>query len=444
MDQSAQPFFHLTTLLRTIDEQFVQQFDRIAFHQDDVNNDYRVQERRLSGLMLDKTIPDDQHLEYARAIIALNLTYKESFIRSLQNLNESIERGLRAFEQMLSAAPKQTADLQKTASDMEKWLRLSKELQNARGMATDGIIQQAEFDKFIPMIVVQNNGRSDMTLSAEESKRFEGGLVYAALIKTAYENDQKIQHERKPLTAQLLPAETGAKAPTQTSVRPQQASRPVHPLEGKAWFRFLKVTYVALWIASLGMLGLLAYGTNNFSLVAVGAVIVVIVLIALRKVFYYIVLGRTTAKEKPGKGFSDLEDLRNDFATVQANNPDVYREVVAPFFDAWKLQYGRRIPVQAVDLLLQRVEREMNEIKEKKQKIIDKAAREGRTIDISKLRENLDRTKVEFKGPDRQQYIRQLDEFVMSLEAKYGTAIPVDEASKLLDQLEEDIRTAGE
>jgi spore germination protein YaaH len=104
------------------------------------------------------------------------------------------------------------------------------------------------------------------------------------------------------------------------------------------------------------------------------------------------------------------------------------------------VQYGRRIPTEAIELLHQRVTQEMSSIKEKKQKIIDKAAREGATIGIAGLRQNLERVKAEYKGPDREQYNRQLDNFVMSLEAKYGSAIPIDEAAKLHDKLGEEIR----
>jgi hypothetical protein len=117
VDQSAQPLLRLATLLRDIDEQFTQQLDRLAYHQDETNNDYRAQEARLSALMLDKTISDEKHLEYARKIIALNDTYKQGFIRSLQNLNDAIERDLLAFEQAL----KQTPGL-RTIGDMERWL----------------------------------------------------------------------------------------------------------------------------------------------------------------------------------------------------------------------------------------------------------------------------------------------------------------------------------
>jgi hypothetical protein len=432
----------LSSLVRKIDEKFVQQLDRIAFHQNDEENDYKVQERRLSSLMLDKSISDEKHFEYARTIIVLSDSYRQAFLCSLQQLNDEIGQELVEFQELLKASSKQTSYNRKIAADMDRWLCLSKELQEARVIATNFIIKQTEIDKFIPTIIVRNNGRADIPLSVGESTEFQTWAETSVLMKESYENNQRIQLEREPLTERLLPIGGETEAPTQTSVKPQRIDKSIHPLESKVWFRSLKVAYVALWIAGLGVSAIIAYGADGISTFLIGVFIVSIVLIIGKMIFYYITLGRTTANEKPGKGFVDLEELRNDFATVHVNSADVYGEVVAPFLDSWKVQYGRRVPIQAVNHLIERVEHEMSTIKVQKQRIIDKAAHEGSTIEISKLRENFQQEKAKFKGPHRQQCVRQLDRFLMSLEAKYGTAIPVDEASKLLDKLDDDIRAA--
>jgi hypothetical protein len=435
------PLFRLTVLMGRLEEKFVQQLDRIAFHHNDTGNEYRVQERRLSDLMLEKTISDEKHLEYAQKIIALADSYKQGFLRSLQQLNDEIALDLVEFRDLLRTVPKETDNAIKTTSDMERWLALSRELHLARLGATKYVNEQNEFDTFLPTIVIKNNGRSDMTLSPEESTYVQTWAVSAASMEECYNNNQRIQLEREPLTKRLLSVRENAAPPLrQSSAGAHPTPKVIHPLEGKVWFRSLKVVYILLWIVGLGISAMLGYGSNDFSTFLIGAAIVAVLLFVAKKVFYYVVLGRTTANEKPGKGFVDLEDLRNSFANVQVNSPDVYQEVVTPFLDSWKVQYGRRIPTEAIELLHQRVTQEMSSIKEKKQKIIDKAAREGATIGIAGLRQNLERVKAEYKGPDREQYNRQLDNFVMSLEAKYGSAIPIDEAAKLHDKLGEEIR----
>jgi hypothetical protein len=153
-----------------------------------------------------------------------------------------------------------------------------------------------------------------------------------------------------------------------------------------------------------------------------------------------VVLGRATATEQFGKGFLDLEDLRNDLAAVQANSPDFYQEVVAPFFQSWKERYGRRVPLQEVGVMQKRIDYEMNRIKEKKQELFDKAASKGVTIELSTLRQNMEKSKADYNGADRRGYVQQIDLFLTSLEVKYGASIPIDEANKLLDKLDDDVR----
>ena len=52
----------------------------------------------------------------------------------------------------------------------------------------------------------------------------------------------------------------------------------------------------------------------------------------------------------------------------------------------------------------------------------------------------MEKTKAEYEGADRAAYVRAIAAWIMQLEASYGTSIPVDEASRLLDELEQKIR----
>jgi hypothetical protein len=425
----------LGDLARKIEELFTEQLDRIVFHQNETDNDYRVQEKRLSKLMLDESLSDEKRLEHAHGIVKLIDAYKTGFIQPLQNLGVEIERTLSRFQQALRTD---------CPPVINHWLSLSKELHLARNLAVKSIVSLVQCDATVPSVIIKNQGRCDIRLSEEESKQFRLCLAESAgLTKESYEANERIQQEREPITRGLLPVEVEPDTNHQPDT-PVAAAKPIPPLEGKAWFRLVKVLYLAAWILGLGVSALLAFGAGEFYVFAVGATILAIVLVVLQKTFYYIILGRTTASEKPGKGFMDLEDFRNSLAGVQADNPKLYQEVVAPFIESWKAQYGRRVPLHAVDVFQKRLDQEMNAIREKKQKIINEAASKGTTIEISKLRESLERSKAEYKGADREGFIRQINLFAMSLEAKYGTAIPVDEASKILDKLDDDIRAASQ
>ncbi len=425
----------LTTLAQKIEELFVTQESRLGFHHDETDNHYRVQEKLLSAQMLDISVPDEKHVEYARAIAACAEGYKRDFVNPLKKLTDEIGRELLNFEQVLRTSGEVNDG---NLENLARWYALSKALYETRQMAIGSVEKRTEFDAYLPKIVIQNNGCTQIQLSVDQSREFSEGVAeYAALMQLSHENNEKIQKERDPLRRLLFPVEQPRTPP------PPAKPISVHPLEGKAWFRLVKVLYVVGWIAGLGGAALVAFATTDFVVFIIGAGIVAVLLVALKKVFYYVTLGRATATEQPGKGFVDLEDLLHDQAEVRANNPALYHEIVEPFFQSWKERYGRRVPTQEVGILLKRVNQEMEQIREKKQKLIDKAAKEGATIDLATLRNNLEKTKAEYTGEDRDGYIRNIDNFLTSLEVKYGSAIPLNEADKLLDKLETDIEARG-
>lgn len=419
----------ILALGKRIDELFVAQASRFGFHNDD-QNEYRTQENRLSSLMLDKAVSNEKHLEYAQDIINRSDSYKQHFVKPLRDLTEEIRRSLLNLGTLLKAAG------QSTDPKLDRWLSLSNALHETRVMAVDSIESQVEFDTFIPRIIIQHAGNCDQTLSSEQKKEMTEGIAgYAALMKTSFESNQRIQQEREPLTKELFSVE---QEPNQTSAAGKSTIK-IHPLEGKTWFRLLKVLYVAAWIIGFGVVAAFAYGMGEIPVFVVGGIVLSVALFAVRSLFYYVLLGRTTAMERPGKGFMDLEELKADLVGVQANSPELYREVVVPFLQSWNERYGRRVPIHEMEVMQKRIDVELERLKKKRQEIIDNAAGKGVTIELSQLRKNLE-TNSDYRGPNREAYISQIDRFLTSLEVKYGASIPVDEANKLLESLEADIR----
>jgi hypothetical protein len=205
-----------------------------------------------------------------------------------------------------------------------------------------------------------------------------------------------------------------------------------HPLEGKIWFRLVKVLYIGLCVIGAGVCSLVATETADLASSLIAGFVVVVVLLGLRRTFYYVLLGRGTPLEPTGTGFADIDDLRADFAATQAKDPDVYAELIEPYFERWKASYGRRVPLHELQALQERTAIEMERIQEQKQEIISNAAREGATIDIEKIREGLQSEGTE--GAD--DAIQLLDE----LEAKHGPKLPADVAYAFQQELQALIR----
>lgn len=169
-----------------------------------------------------------------------------------------------------------------------------------------GIDVQTKFSKYIPTLIIDRNGRVDLDLSPEQSKEFHGGMTANyVLLKACAEKHRRIQEEREPLTRQLFPVQAEVKTP-ETATSPPPPPPPARPtvviptLEGKAWFRLLKVLYVGSWIVGLEISGIVAYGAHEFYIFVIGAGVIAIALITVKKLFCYVLPGRSTATEKLG------------------------------------------------------------------------------------------------------------------------------------------------
>lgn len=160
-----------SSLAQKIDELFVRQYDTIGFHLNDEANEYRRQEAHFSRLMLDESVSEEQHKQCAERVIALAHVYQQGFLRSLQCLNEDVSRAILDFEELLRRTSEQTHPSNLPAG-LRQWFSLSQELQAARLMATKGIVDQVEFDQRIPKMIIDQEGRADITLSADQSQKF--------------------------------------------------------------------------------------------------------------------------------------------------------------------------------------------------------------------------------------------------------------------------------
>ena len=107
---------------------------------------------------------------------------------------------------------------------MERWLDLSQELHLARLGATEFVNEQNEFDTFLPTIVVKNNGRSDVTLSPEDSKYVQTWAVSAASMNECYNNKHLLTGTRAAYEAVVICDRQCGRIPT--SAVSQNASYP--------------------------------------------------------------------------------------------------------------------------------------------------------------------------------------------------------------------------
>jgi hypothetical protein len=86
--------------------------------------------------------------------------------------------------------------------------------------------------------------------------------------------------------------------------------------------------------------------------------------------------------------------------------------------------------------LRQFTDRNLANLERQRQEIIDEGAKEGKTIEIESIRQRLEDSKAAYSRPDRDAYVMAVDKFLESLAVKYGSRIPIDQAYKIMQDLE--------
>ena len=78
----------------------------------------------------------------------------------------------------------------------------------------------------------------------------------------------------------------------------------------------------------------------------------------------------------------------------------------------------------------------VEKIEGKRQGIIDQGAADAKTISTEAALKHVLELKAAYDGPNREEYIADLDRFVGEFRMKYGPHIPVAEAYAILSELE--------
>ena len=82
------------------------------------------------------------------------------------------------------------------------------------------------------------------------------------------------------------------------------------------------------------------------------------------------------------------------------------------------------------------VKDKLQSIEEQRHAIIDKGAREGKTIATEAVLRHLEASKAAHQGADREAYVAAADKLAREFREKYPDTIPVDEAYRLMKEWE--------
>jgi hypothetical protein len=106
-------------------------------------------------------------------------------------------------------------------------------------------------------------------------------------------------------------------------------------------------------------------------------------------------------------------------------------QTMMPLRAFWYLRIARNTtpPSDVRDYLLERIDRQ-------RQDVICKGAAAGQTISTEAALKHVLDLKINYDGPDREEYVSKIDSFANEFRKKRGPLIPVDQAHAILKELE--------
>jgi hypothetical protein len=338
---------YLNRLGQETEKLFSKQLSYIyAFTDNSEENKYKIYKEQAESIILDKKSTKENRIKFADLLLKYIEVFENEIVENLYTINDSIQKKLAVFTQTLNTIStlEEKEDRNKDIEIYKKWLPLSKETYLNRVMATNAIVMLYELDKFVPNGGIKDNFDSDeinallheqtnvhlvniitatnlLNIASEKEnelsekrkpiarilwgdydKEDEQINVYLKnvinstnLQNTASEKEIKLSERREPLTRALwgnVGEEDERVLVTRAEKLNVKKEKKTDPLEEQIWFRFIKVFTVGIGLLGLVLISLISYSINNYSAFIFGTFILVGLLIALRKVFFYVVYGK--------------------------------------------------------------------------------------------------------------------------------------------------------
>jgi|GEM_PF-6255887 len=219
----------------------VQQYSFLVVYadKDHPENNYQKGKTQFENLIFRTKNSKEEKIKQCYALIDLVNAYKKGLVGGLQKINDQIQKKLAIFEKELDSFPEQYAvDIKERGAlfidflaEAKEWLRLSKESNLARIMATNSVITQLELDAYLPDRVIKNDGDVSGQEPEEEREWYKNKLIsYGTLWATASEKEKEIQ-EKKEVLAKHLFGDFYKELPTSEKIRqdfglPKKAQAP--------------------------------------------------------------------------------------------------------------------------------------------------------------------------------------------------------------------------
>lgn len=292
----------LVLIGREIEENLSKQWAYISYNFNEEDNRFRQEEIKLSDAMVAVDTPNEERVVIAKDILELVKTYKEALFDPINNLLDDIHESVSRFEKKYNSTVFELKDDESAGlakASFSEWLELTKKVYQARVKTVAALSRQFETDVFIPKFVIEHGGDSVNHLPSKEITDLLA--TFAALQEVGYRDEIEVSQRRNEISIGLFgKQEDYIKIEKQVSSS-SEVVEPLaltNPLEGKAWYRLVKVIYIGVYVL-LGLVVLLLLMSGDygsFEELFWAIVIGIGVLEAIKMSFYYITIGKTSWK----------------------------------------------------------------------------------------------------------------------------------------------------
>jgi hypothetical protein len=119
-----------------------------------------------------------------------------------------------------------------------------------------------------------------------------------------------------------------------------------------------------------------------------------------------------------------------------------FGQILMPIRAWWFLRIARNatIPPDVGRYLMALRDRNLlaiEELERKRHSIIDDGAADGKTISTEAVLKHVLERKTTYDGPNREEYVSEIDRFAKEFREKHGAQIPVDQAYAMFKELED-------
>ena len=116
-------------------------------------------------------------------------------------------------------------------------------------------------------------------------------------------------------------------------------------------------------------------------------------------------------------------------------------QILLPIRAWWYLRISTNATIppdigRYVKALKNRNQSAIEEIERKKQPIISNGAAAGKTISTEAVLQHVLESKTKYDGPNREEYVSEVDRLVDEFRKEHGPQIPVDQASAMVKEIE--------